>query len=157
MPPMRQEASPPPRESYELLFVGALSQMTVGGFACYNGSSLMPTYKVLYLKDQSLIDKFQSHIPTEGPASLKPKDYAQVAEIEAPNEYAVWKTLQGDGATERQLRPMVVGDALEVEAGKPRVCRFAGFDDAVWFTFEPKKTEDVPPVDAPNPPADSTS
>jgi len=99
----------------------------------------MPTYKVLYLKDQALIEKFQSHIPTEGPASLKPKDYTQVAEIEAPNEYAVWKMLQGDGATERDLRPMVVGDALEVEPGKPRVCRFAGFDDAVWFTFEPKK------------------
>lgn len=102
----------------------------------------MPTYKVLYLKDQSLIERFQSHIPTEGPASLKPKDYVQVAEIEAPNEYAVWKMLQGDGATERELRPMVVGDALEVETGKPRVCRFAGFDDAVWFTFEPKKKDE---------------
>jgi len=111
----------------------------------------MPTYKVLYLKDQSLIDKFQSHIPTEGPASLKAKDYVQVGEIEAPNEYAVWKMLQGDGATERQLRPMVVGDALEVETGKPRVCRFAGFDDAVWFTFEPKPKDDVTATDAPNP------
>ena len=102
----------------------------------------MPTYKVLYLKDQLLIDKFQSHIPTEGPVSLKPKDYTQVAEIEAPNEYAVWKMLQGDGAAERQLRPMVVGDALQVEGGKPRVCRFAGFDDAVWFIFEPKKKDE---------------
>lgn len=116
----------------------------------------MPTYKVLYLKDQSLIERFQSHIPAEGPASLKPKDYVQVAEIEAPNEYAVWKMLQGDGATARELRPMVVGDALEVEPGKPRVCRFAGFDDAVWFTFEPKPKDAVPATDAPNTPGEGS-
>ena len=102
----------------------------------------MPTYKVLYLKDQAAIEKFRTQIPSEGPATIKPKDYTQVAEIEAPNEYAVWKTLQEEGAAERRLRPMGVGDVLEVEGGKPRVCRFAGFDDAVWFTFEPKKKDE---------------
>ena len=59
--------------------------------------------------------------------------------MEAPHEYAVWKQLQGEGATERNLRPMGVGDVLEVESGRPRLLRFAGFDDAAWFTFEPKQ------------------
>jgi hypothetical protein len=120
----------------------------------------MPTYRVLYLRDQSLIEKFQSHVPTEGPASLKPKDYVQVAEIEAPNEYAVWKMLQGEGAAARRLRAMVVGDALEAEPGKPRVCRFAGFDDAVWFTFEPKKKDEASatgPSESEETPADAAA
>jgi hypothetical protein len=47
--------------------------------------------------------------------------------------------LQGDGATERDLRPMGVGDVLEAWPGKPRVCRYVGFDDAVWFVFEPRE------------------
>jgi hypothetical protein len=47
--------------------------------------------------------------------------------------------LQGDGALERDLRPMGVGDVLEAVTGKPRVCRYVGFDDAVWFVFEPRE------------------
>src|SRR2546425_12537294 len=99
----------------------------------------MPIYRVHYLKDPPAIERFRAHGPPEGVTSLKPKDYVQVTEIEAPHEYAVWKQLQGEGAQERKLRPMGVGDVLEVEARQPRVCRFAGFDDAVWFTFEPKQ------------------
>jgi hypothetical protein len=117
----------------------------------------MPTYKVLYLKDDSLIEKFRSQIPHEGPASLRPANYQQVAEVEAPNEYAVWQMLRGEGARERNLRPMVVGDALELETGKPRVCRFSGFDDAVWFTFEPKKKEEeASATEAPSTPSENT-
>ncbi len=98
----------------------------------------VPRYRVLYLKDQTAVERFRSQPPRPGPASLKPKDYALVAEIEAANEYTVWKMLQGEGAAERNLRPMSVGDVLEAEPGRLRVCRFVGFDDAVWFTFEPK-------------------
>ncbi len=98
----------------------------------------MALYRVLYLKDEAAVERFRSQAPPSGPASLKPKDYALVAEIEAPHEYAAWGLLQGDGALQRHLRPMGVGDVLEAEPGRPRVCRFAGFDDATWFTFEPK-------------------
>src|SRR5437763_168585 len=114
----------------------------------------MPVYRVLYLKDQAAIDRFRSQPPPDGPANVKPKDYEQVLEIEAPNEYYVWQLLQGDGAKQRNLRPMGVGDILEREAGKPRVCRFAGFDDAVWFVFEPKARQGVeapPPESSPVP------
>ena len=97
----------------------------------------MPLYCVLYLKDEAQ-ERFRAQPPPSGPASLKPKDYKLVAEVEAPNEYAVWKMLQGEEAAQRNLRPMRVGDLLEAEPGHPRVCRFAGFDDASWFTFEPK-------------------
>ena len=111
----------------------------------------MPLYRVLYLKDQAAVDRFRALPPPEGPANIKPKDYVLSCEIDAPNEYAVWRTLQGDGAKERDLRPMGVGDVLEMVAaesgggvrldgaGKPRVCRYVGFDDAVWFVFEPRE------------------
>lgn len=112
------------------------SQSSVLNPRCYNVP--MPRYRVLYLKDESLVERFRSQPPRPGPASLKPKDYQPVAEIEAPNEYTVWKMLQGEGAAARNLRPMGVGDALEAEPERLRVCRFMGFDDAVWFTFEPK-------------------
>lgn len=97
----------------------------------------MPLYRVLYLKDAA-VERFRTQGPPSGPASLRPKDYTLVAEIEAPNEYAVWRMLQDEGAAERNLRPMGVGDVLEAEPGHPRVCRFVGFDDGSWFTFEPK-------------------
>lgn len=104
----------------------------------------MPVYRILYLKDPAAVERFRSQGPPTGPASLKPKDYTQVAEIEAPNEYAVWRLLQAEGATERNLRPMGVGDVLEAPPAAPRVCRFVGFDDATWFTFEPKPKDPGP-------------
>src|ERR1035438_973071 len=111
----------------------------------------MPLYRVLYLKDQAAIDRFRALPPPDGPANIKAKDYVPACEIEAPNDYASWRMLQGEGAQERDLRPMGVGDVLEAVAresggglrldgaGKPRVCRYVGFDDAVWFVFEPRE------------------
>ncbi len=114
----------------------------------------MPLYRVLYLKDEAL-ERFRSQPPPEGPASLKPKDYKLVAEIEAPNEYAVWKMLQEDEAAGRNLRSMGVGDVLEAEPGRPRVCRFVGFDDAHWFTFEPKAKTPAPADEASSSPTEA--
>jgi hypothetical protein len=115
----------------------------------------MPLYRVLYLKDQAAMDRFRALPPPNGPANIKAKDYVPACEIEAPNEYAAWRMLQGEGARERDLRPMGVGDVLEAivpdaiipdapgkppdAPGKPRVCRYVGFDDAVWFVFEPRE------------------
>jgi hypothetical protein len=103
----------------------------------------MPLYRVLYLKDQTAMDRFRALPPPNGPANIKAKDYVPACEIEAPNEYAVWRILQAEGARERDLRPMGVGDVLEAivpdAPGKPRVCRYVGFDDAVWYVFEPRE------------------
>ena len=110
----------------------------------------MPVYRVLYLKEQAAIDRFRSQPPPEGAATIKPKDYEQVGEMDAPNEYAVWQALQGQSAADRGWRPMGVGDVLEVEGAKPRVCRFVGFDDATWWTFEPRKkasTDEAAPAE----------
>src|SRR5260221_14701159 len=110
----------------------------------------MPTYKVLYLKDQAAIDRFRAQPPPDGVTSIKAKDYEQVATIEAPHEYAVWRTLQGEDSTQQSVPPgvprnMGVGDVLELEGAKPRVCRFSGFDDAAWWVFQHKaKTTDEP-------------
>jgi hypothetical protein len=108
----------------------------------------MPLYRVLYLKDQAAVDRFRA-LPPDGPASIKPKDYIPACEIDAPNEYAAWRTLQGDGAKERDLRPMGVGDVLELVVGKPRVCRYVGFDDAVWFVFEAREKKAAVAEEAP--------
>ena len=111
----------------------------------------MPLYRVMYLKDETVVERFRSLPPPGGATSVKAKDYVPAGEIEAPNEYAAWRMLQGESARERGLRPMGVGDVLEREAGKPRVCRFAGFDDAVWFVFEPRKKAAVEEETAPGP------
>jgi hypothetical protein len=122
----------------------------------------VPVYRVLYLKEQALIDRFRSQPPPSGAGSIKAKDYELVAEIEAAHEFAVWKALQGSAASDRHLRPMGVGDVLELEPGKPRLLRFSGFDDAVWFTFEPKKKDvgeasATPDPAAPSPPSDGAT
>jgi hypothetical protein len=104
----------------------------------------MPTYKVLYLKDQAAIDRFRAQPPPDGVTSIKAKDYEQVATIDAPHEYAVWRMLQGEDSAQQNVpRQMGVGDVLEIEGAKPRVCRFSGFDDAAWWVFQHKaKTTD---------------
>ncbi|SRR6266478_3584553 len=104
----------------------------------------MPTYKVLYLKDQAAIDRFRAQPPPDGVTSIKAKDYEQVATIDAPHEYAVWRMLQGEASAQHNVpREMGVGDVLEIEGAKPRVCRFSGFDDAVWWVFQHRaKTTD---------------
>jgi hypothetical protein len=103
----------------------------------------MPSYRVHYLKDQAGVDRFRNLPPADGSTNIKPKDYMPACEMEAPNEYAVWRALQGDAAKDRNLRPLGVGDVLEVITaegpGKPRVCRYSGFDEAVWFVFEPRE------------------
>lgn len=113
----------------------------------------MPVYRVLYLKDQAAIDRFRSQPPTEAAITVKPKDYEQVGEIDTPSEYAAWQALQGPGAAERGWRLMGVGDVLEIAGAKPRVCRFAGFHDAVWWVFERKSdatSGNTPPAPEPS-------
>jgi hypothetical protein len=44
---------------------------------------------------------------------------------------------------------MGVGDVLELVVGKPRVCRYVGFDDAVWFVFEAREKKAAVAEEAP--------
>lgn len=91
----------------------------------------MPQYRILYLKD-SEVDKFRQTAPKDKRDQLSEKHYEELGRIDAPSAYAAWKELQESGAGERGIRPMGVGDVLEVEGEKPLLCHFWGFEEADW-------------------------
>lgn len=72
-----------------------------------------------------------------GVASVKPKDYEPSDEIEADNEYAAWALLRN---SERALS---VGDILELPAGQLRICKYVGFEEALWIIPEMAATQNT--------------
>ena len=66
-----------------------------------------------------------------GSAQVKQKDYEPGSQVEAPTEYAAWAQLRASD------QPLSVGDVLEAESGELRICKYVGFEQALWF---------VPPV-----------
>jgi hypothetical protein len=62
---------------------------------------------------------------------VKPKDYEASGAVEALHEYAAWSELR---STEN---PLQLGDLLEMENGELRICKYVGFEPAVWFVPEP--------------------
>jgi hypothetical protein len=91
----------------------------------------MPLFRILYLKDAE-VERFRHAAPKDKPDVLGLKHYEEVGRIEAPSAYAAWKELQEGAAAEREIRPMGVGDVLEVEGEKPLLCHFWGFEEAEW-------------------------
>jgi hypothetical protein len=91
----------------------------------------MPQYRILYLKD-SEVERFRQAAPKDKPDQLSLKHYEEVGRIDAPSAYSAWKELQERSGEETQLRPMGVGDVLEVEGEKPLLCHFWGFEEAEW-------------------------
>jgi hypothetical protein len=65
-----------------------------------------------------------------GTANVKPKDYEQLGQIEAENEYAAWALLRASEA------PLLVGDILEMPSADLRICKYVGFEEARWFIPE---------------------
>jgi len=64
-----------------------------------------------------------------GLATVKPRDYLPDAEIEAPNEYALWAELRNsDHALE-------IGDLVET-GNALKICKFVGFESAKWAEIE---------------------
>ncbi len=92
----------------------------------------MANYRVFYLRDD-LSGRFREAPATSVRKQLKPKDYVVAAEIEAANEYAAWQALKSPDAGRRAF---AVGDVLEAEEGRPRLCQFGGFEDASWYSPE---------------------
>ena len=91
----------------------------------------MPQYRILFLKDPE-VDRFRQGAPKEQPYRIWARHYEEVGRIDAPTAYAAWKELQEGGAEERGIRKMGVGDVLELEADKPLLCNFWGFEEAEW-------------------------
>ena len=112
----------------------------------------MPRYRVFYLREE-MSRRFQELPASSVKTRIKAKDYTPAVEIEAPNEYAAWQLLrQGEeaeagaqaGASERgggaAPRRFTVGDALETEDGRLRVCLYGGFEDAAWWMPDAAET-----------------
>jgi hypothetical protein len=87
----------------------------------------MPVYRIYRMKDAPR-DHFRSGPHVSGAASVKRKDYEEDGQMEAPNEYAAWDSMR---ASER---PLQVGDVLELDGGELRICKYIGFEPAVWWT-----------------------
>lgn len=80
-----------------------------------------------------------------GCASVKPKDYEQRGEVEAPHEYDAWKLLRDSGEA------LEVGDLLETAGGQLRICKYVGFEPAQWVAPEPKPAPETTPEITPEP------
>ena len=73
--------------------------------------------------------RFAPHLPAQ--ASVKLKDYELSGQVEATHEYEAWASLR---STDRALQ---LGDLLETASGELRICKYVGFEPAVWFVPEP--------------------
>ena len=71
-----------------------------------------------------------------GTASVKPKDYEEQGKVEALHEYDAWRILREQGDS------LQVGDLLEGEDGRLRICKYVGFEPAQWIIPEPRQHVD---------------
>ncbi len=88
------------------------------------------------MKDQ-VRQQFRWAPHVSGAASVKPKDYEQGGEIEAPNEYAAWRAARDND------QPLEIGDLLESDSGALRICKYVGFEAAQWNIPEAKPAADT--------------
>src|SRR6059058_5334763 len=98
----------------------------------------MPLYRVFRMKD-SPRQQFRWAPHVSGPANVKPKDFEPAGQVEALHEYSAWSVLRESG------QPLAVGDLLEGEDGRLRICKYVGFEPAQWMIPEPKPENKLPP------------
>jgi hypothetical protein len=96
----------------------------------------MTRYRVFYLKDRQ-IPAYRESTPRPQPYHLRPSDYEEGPEIEAPSPYAVWKKLEETEEESPNARKMVVGDVLQIDPSSILIMNFWGFDEAKWQESEP--------------------
>jgi hypothetical protein len=92
----------------------------------------MPHYRIFRMKD-SPRQQFRWAPHVSGSVNTKPKDYEERGKVEALHEYDAWRILREQGD------PLQVGDLLEGEDGQLRICKYVGFEPAVWVLPEPKQ------------------
>jgi hypothetical protein len=93
--------------------------------------SLMPLFKIHRLRD-SEFQQFRWAPHTAGVSQIKPRDYGEAGQVEAPGPYAAWTALRESG------KPLRIGDVLEEESGKLRIFKYVGLEEAQWIVPEPK-------------------
>lgn len=98
----------------------------------------MPRYRIYRMKEAPR-QNFRWSAHSAGKAQVKRKDYDAGTEVEGGTPYSVWSSLRD---TPEALQ---VGDVLESETGTLHVCKYVGFDEAVWLLPEVKSgLEQVP-------------
>jgi hypothetical protein len=89
----------------------------------------MAHFRIHRLKDQPREHfRWAPHVSAQ--VIVKLKDYDPSGTVDAPHEYAAWASLR---STES---PLQLGDLLEAESGELRICKYVGFEPAVWFVPE---------------------
>ena len=102
----------------------------------------MPLFRIYRMKDSPRQQfKWAPHV--SGCASLKPKDYEQRGHVDAQHEYDAWRLLR---ETDEGL---AVGDLLESEDGRLRICKYVGFEPAQWVLPEVKHPVEPEPAGQP--------
>jgi hypothetical protein len=99
----------------------------------------MALFRIHRMKDAPR-QQFRWAPHVSGCASVKPKDYEQRGEIEAPHEYEAWRALREAGEA------LQVGDLLETAEGQLRICKYVGFEPAEWVLPEPKHQAEPEPA-----------
>ncbi len=85
----------------------------------------MPVYKIYRLKDAQQ-QQFRWAPHTSGASVVRPKDYREAGQVQAPTPYAAWAQLREQGT------PLRVGDLLESDEGELRICKYVGLEEARW-------------------------
>ncbi|HEY1205821.1 MAG: hypothetical protein ABSH46_12535 [Bryobacteraceae bacterium] len=98
----------------------------------------MPQFKIHRLRDSQL-QPFRSAPHTAGTSQVRPRDYTENGQIEAPGLYAAWAALRDSE------QPLRIGDILEDEKGALRICKYVGLEEAQWAVTE-QPPEGVGPV-----------
>lgn len=93
----------------------------------------MPVFKIHRLRGHAQ-EHFRWAPHTSGSTQVKPKDYEEAGQIEAPSFYSAWARLREAGMALR------VGDLLESESGELRICKYVGFEEAQWAQPDPGET-----------------
>jgi hypothetical protein len=102
----------------------------------------MALYRIYRMKEAPR-QHFRLAPHLSGAVSVKPKDFDQVGQVEGLNEYDAWR------AARESADPLQVGDLLETEDGRLRICKFVGFEPAEWALPEPRQAAEPEPADQP--------
>lgn len=104
----------------------------------------MPLYRIHAMKE-SPRQQFRAAPHVSGNAAVKPRDYEPRGEVQALHEYDAWRILRESD------KPLEVGDLLETEDGRLRICKYVGFEPAQWVI--PEVRPHAEPESASPPPA----
>jgi hypothetical protein len=104
----------------------------------------MPVFRIFRMKESARA-QFRWAPHTSGISQVKPRDYDEGGQIEAPGYYAAWTALKAEG------KPLAVGDLLERDGGEIRICKYVGFEEVRWIVPEVKTGLENAPMAAGQP------